>query len=263
MNRIIFSLFLSAIFFVGCKNKVDDKLEKEIIKTLEENNKILNISNKEIESSFDILLQRPQTKEKAKIWFRKTKIADTLLNQFLNSIDSLDSTSPDLNLLFNSYIRYIEKIDNWSNEELKDAFEKFKLNENNKGKSNKLEKEIYKNKASIIRNMFNKYCLLQIGSTDGEGFYDSFSVITAQNSTHFKPNENLEITAGVASFSKASKPRITIAGRIIPLNDDAVAEYKINVGNKIGTFKKLVKISFTKPDGTLGTSTKEIIYTVD
>ena len=103
MNRIIFSLFFSAIFFVGCKNKVDDKLEKEIIRTLEENNKMLNMATKKTESDFYKKLAEPETKEKAEIWFPKVQLADSLLKELNKNLQNSNSNQVQIVSLYNHY----------------------------------------------------------------------------------------------------------------------------------------------------------------
>lgn len=269
MNRIIFSLFISAIFFVGCKNKVDDKLEKEIIRTLEENNKMLNMAAKKTESDFYKKLAEPETKEKAEIWFSKVQLADSLLKELNKNLQNSNSNQVQIVSLYNHYCNELMNLDLRAKEELTDtaycaidsAFNNLVGIGKEYSTNLNLIIHLYKNKAAIKRNIFSNWCLNQIHTCGWH--YETFNPLVSTNSHHFKPNEKLEIVAGIGYYSTKAHPQVYINDKEISLSPEGVAKYLINVGNKIGTFKKLVKILFTKPDGTLGTSTKEIIYTVD
>ena len=75
------------------------------------------------------------------------------------------------------------------------------------------------------------------------------------------PGQEVRITAGVGAFSKAAAPNITIDGSNVALNAEGVAELKFNAGGT-GAYSKKVVINYLKPDGTRGTTEKEIKYTV-
>ena len=103
------------------------------------------------------------------------------------------------------------------------------------------------------------FCLKQVGAV--EIVYDNFQAIASQSSEYLMPGQELTIKAGIGAFSKQAAPTVSIGGSIIPLNAEGVAEQKIKVGNT-GTYTSMVNISFKKPDGTIGTTQKEIKYTV-
>lgn len=265
MNRIIFSLFLSAISFVGCKSKVDDKLEQEIIKTLDENNKMLDESAKGIEEAIDTYKKDPKTAYKAEIRYPEICKANSLLKLFHKELDSalINTSEKDKNLqaLFANFKNKILDIDSNAREDLKMLFLGTEVDSNSLKFSRSVTLGLYKNKATILRNIFNKWCYNQIGTV---GWTCEFPILlTSQNATHFKTNERLEIVAGIGVYSTRMNPTILIDRKEIKLTPEGYAKYNINVGNKLGKFKKDVNITYKKPDGTLGTSTKEIIYTVD
>ena len=91
--------------------------------------------------------------------------------------------------------------------------------------------------------------------------FDQFQAIASQSSEYVMPGQEVRITAGVGAFSKAAAPSITIDGAGVPLNAEGVAELKFNAGGT-GAYSKKVVINYLKPDGTRGTTEKEIKYTV-
>lgn len=259
MNRTIFSTFIAVIFLVACNSKVDDKLEQEMIRTLEQNNVMLDIAEEKIEEDFRKKLSEPETKEKAEIWFPKVQQANSLLKQLIKKMEDSKSSlkGENLNNLFSEYKSAIEKLDAKTKDDLSEVF----TNKSLETKNTNVNIHLIKNKAIILRNIFNKWCLNQIGTV---GWSCEFpTALTSQNATHFKPNEKLEIIAGIGVYSSRMNPQIFIGNKKINLQPEGYAKNKVNVGTKLGTFKKLVKISFKKPDGTIGTVEREIKYTVD
>ncbi len=118
----------------------------------------------------------------------------------------------------------------------------------------KLQNDV-KNSESQIAD----FCLKQVGAV--EIIYDNFQAIASQSSEYLMPGQELVIKAGIGAFSKQAQPTVNIGGSTIALNAEGVAEQRIKVGNT-GTYSTTVNISFRKPDGTVGTATKEIKYTV-
>lgn len=93
--------------------------------------------------------------------------------------------------------------------------------------------------------------------------YDSYQAIATINKDVVLPGEEVEIYAGVGSFSEAALPEISINASHIKL-EDGMATYKFKAENKVGTHAIPLQIKFTKPDGTPAILTKNIIYyTVD
>lgn len=93
--------------------------------------------------------------------------------------------------------------------------------------------------------------------------YDSYQAIATINKSVVLPGEEVEIYAGVGSFSEASLPEISINTSHIKL-EDGMATYKFKAGKKVGTHTIPLQIKFTRPDGTLTVLTKNIVYnTVD
>jgi gliding motility-associated protein GldM len=104
-----------------------------------------------------------------------------------------------------------------------------------------------------------EYCHKEIGEV--ELIYDAFVPFAGTNSQYLMPGEELIITAGIGAFSKAAKPNITVDGSPVMVKDDGSAEYKTTVSGSGGGVKK-VRISYSKPDGTVAVVEKEVKYTV-
>lgn len=117
------------------------------------------------------------------------------------------------------------------------------------------------NNVKIMESDFVMYCNSRIANDIDR--YDRFSPIIAQSSNYVKGGDEIEINAGIGSFTTAWAPRITINNKIIDLNADAVATYKFKTSLKAGKYFMPVKIEYTRPDGTKGYFTKNITYTVE
>lgn len=89
--------------------------------------------------------------------------------------------------------------------------------------------------------------------------FDKFDAIVSPNATYLMPGDELEIKAGIGAFSSAAQPKVYINGSSTPVGAEGVADWKTKVSST-GTVN--VKIEFAKPDGSIGTVTKEVKYTV-
>ncbi|MBN9300079.1 MAG: gliding motility protein GldM [Filimonas sp.] len=118
----------------------------------------------------------------------------------------------------------------------------------------KFQNDIRNSEALVV-----DFCHRKVGEV--QLVYDAFQAFAGTNSTYLMPGQELQITAGVGSFSTKALPTVTVDGAVIPLGTDGSALYKTNVGGP-GTYTKKVVVSFKKPDGTVGTETKDITYTV-
>lgn len=251
------ALLFVIILAIGCSNKIDDKVGQEMIKALENNNVMLDKAADDIFHEFQKKLEKPDTKEKAEIWFPKARLADSLCKQFITQ-------TYDKQNLYNQFINYknkIVEINIKAKEELKETLAQ-NFSETNKSNTvDTLAFSLYKNKSIQLRNIFIDWCLKQIGAT---GWSCEFPIgFTSQNSTHFKPNQKLEITVGIGYYSTKLHQKIYVDNKEVYLTREGVAEYKINVGTTLGKHKKKITISYISPDGATHTMEKEISYTVD
>lgn len=115
----------------------------------------------------------------------------------------------------------------------------------------------YQNNIKNAENQVVTFCHNQVGQV--KFIYDQFKPIIGTSSTYLMPGEQMTVTAGIGSFSKSAAPSITINGVTQSANADGVAERTFPVS---GSGSVNVVITYTKPDGTKGTETKTIPYTV-
>ncbi|MBL0145074.1 MAG: gliding motility protein GldM [Chitinophagaceae bacterium] len=115
----------------------------------------------------------------------------------------------------------------------------------------------FQNNIKNAENQVVSFAHSQVGAV--EYVYDQFKTIIGTSSTYLMPGEEMEVTAGIGSFSKSAAPTVTINGVSQSANADGVAIRKFPVSGS-GTVH--VVVTYTKPDGTKGTDTKDIPYTV-
>lgn len=118
----------------------------------------------------------------------------------------------------------------------------------------KFQNDVRNSESQVI-----EFCHNQIGQI--QVVYDQFQAIATASANYLMPGQPLSIFAGVGSFSASARPTITVDGQTVPLGPDGVAEYKTTAEGP-GSYTKHVNISFTKPDGSNASLTKDIQYTV-
>ncbi len=120
----------------------------------------------------------------------------------------------------------------------------------------------FQNNIRVTENEMAAFCNNKIGTTDGSGYYMTYSAFAIISSSCMKGLEEAEITAGVGSFSKAAQPTIKINGQDVPLDEDGASHYKFKASDKAGKHAVPVEITFTDQDGKKQTINKNIEYTV-
>ena len=90
--------------------------------------------------------------------------------------------------------------------------------------------------------------------------FDAFEPIVGANTTYLFPGQEMEITAGLAAFSKSKLPTVSIAGAPVELNEKGMAIKKIKVGSTSGSVKVIVK--YTDQDGNPQSKETDLNYTV-
>ena len=119
-----------------------------------------------------------------------------------------------------------------------------------------------RNSISVIENRTVSFCNME---TDFGCIltYDKFAPLIGQNSKHFKAGDELVITAGIGSYSRASQPKVNIDKRDISVNDIGYAEFKKKISDKPGKYSIPLKINYYTPDGLSKQFTYQIEYFVD
>jgi len=115
----------------------------------------------------------------------------------------------------------------------------------------------YQNNIKNAENQVVTFCHNQVGQV--KIMFDQFKPIIGTSSTYLMPGEQMTVTAGIGAFSKAAAPSITINGVTQTADADGVAVRTFPVS---GSGSVNVVINYTKPDGSKGTETKTIPYTV-
>jgi len=120
----------------------------------------------------------------------------------------------------------------------------------------------FENNVKIIENEIVIFCYNQIGYLDGEAMVDQYGFLIGQSSKYLKAGSELEISAGMGSYSIENKPVIKFDGKLIPLRN-GVAELKFKTPKKAGKYFVTVKIDYTnRRNGKRESLTKTISYTL-
>lgn len=115
----------------------------------------------------------------------------------------------------------------------------------------------------IIENLVVKFCFYQIGYLDRDAMVDKYEFLVGQNSNYLKVGDELEISAGMGSYTVENNPAIIINGKLIPLSDYGGVTYKFKTPKKPGKYFVPVRIEYTnKRDGKRESFKKKIEYTV-
>jgi hypothetical protein len=115
------------------------------------------------------------------------------------------------------------------------------------------------NRINMAENRLLRFCLEQVPKGD---YFHVYSVIIGQSISYVKAGQEIEITAGVGSFSRMGNPKITIDGKEFPIGEYGTANYKFKASKKVGKYILPVKIEYTDEDGKKEMITKEVEYTV-
>ncbi len=118
----------------------------------------------------------------------------------------------------------------------------------------KFQNDIKNSEAMVV-----DFCHQKVGEV--EVVYDQFKALTGTNSNYLMPGQELDITAGVGTYSSKAHPSVTVDGQSEPVNDSGYATFK-SIVNSPGNYTKHVIISYTDQAGHVSTVEKDIPYTV-
>lgn len=90
--------------------------------------------------------------------------------------------------------------------------------------------------------------------------FNKYEPIVGANSTYLFPGQELQITAGIGAFNSDALPKVTIAGRSVPTNENGVAIFKTAVSAGGGSIP--VVIEYTDQDGSKKFKETKVDYTV-
>lgn len=297
MKYTIFSLAI-LLFFSSCSNnsKSDLVVFEATTHSLEQSSKTINEITTDYRKELFERLNDPKTAEQAAVWQPRAvriseltsltigyinKLKSQLVGendnfQVVNKIFFQQNKGEELYQRLKDFIDSIHKsellVDIYLAELIKDKYDYLDSNRYDQ----KEFCQIFFNKISIaaalsllakfendIRNIEKEIITSCYYRTiPGYWHYDAFQTLIAQSSNCVKAGDNIEITAGVGSFSVAAQPKFTIDGTLIPVDENGIAVYKFKTPSKAGKYIKPLKMEYTKPDGTKESMTRNIEYTV-
>ena len=298
-KSILICLLISLILFSNSCSGNDENSEN-IYRAgedgLVQSEKFIESQNSYIYASLDQKMTDPVIHEKASQWLPKArkikKLSDdmvTLINKLKTELKSEKDLRDAVNRIF--YVKgkgtdLFEKIVKYKNELLavdSQLYKEFAGNilitaqsfDSTKSDADKFKKYFFKNSPpSLVLNVlsgFNNniriaesrmitYCNLKCSVINDS--WSTYSAIIAQNTKYLKAGDEIEVTAGVGSFSKAAKPDIIINGRNIKIGDEGVAIYKLKASGKPGKYKIPAFINFIDEEGYHKQLVSNIEYTI-
>jgi hypothetical protein len=266
--------------------KLDSSLKRELVFIHQETDFVCSGLE---QKTFD-----PQTSDRAKIWQPISKIIDAGAKETIREIDDMitlldtrqaydlltkgpwsdslyqllarfrqTSLSADKQLLQefrHTLIPHEGFNQTMPQEEVKKILRQdfsFLTNEEAKALLHYWQKEV-----ALTANRLILYCFHQVPNTIlGCGWEMSMPLIS-QSQHILAPGETLTITAGVGYYISRANPTIYINGQAVPLTDNAVAFYKLKVGERKGKYSIPVVTEYLDASGFKKTSHINIDYKV-
>jgi hypothetical protein len=267
------------VVFCSCESK--ESKEDAVIRMLGEElqgaSLLISNNTNELRKAFNECLVEPISMEKALIWQPKVNLIEKESNFLFDLINNerLKSTI-DWEILAKALKSSKEKILSIDIQLTKEFANKIKRVDepldslDKKDKLNFLYSISHKTQQTILLKVFNRIKILEndlirycfYNSKRFSCGFDSFGILIGQSTTHLKPGEQLEISAGVGAFSTASKPYITIDNKKLETLD-GLATYKTRVNGTIGKHFIPVKVEFTDENGKVKITNQTVEYTID
>jgi gliding motility-associated protein GldM len=116
----------------------------------------------------------------------------------------------------------------------------------------------FENNIKNAENMVVTYCDNQIGKVDLH--MDQAAVLIGQSSNYLMPGQELEVKAGVGSYSSAASPTISINGNNLPVTEGQ-GSYKTTVSGA-GEHSVTVNVTYHDEHNALKTETRTVKYVV-
>ena len=277
-------LLILIIVFCSCRSKCDSTVIKTLDEGLMASNFWINQSNNEILMLLEQKLAQPASQEKAAIFFPQAKKIASISNNLVENMEKIKQqqkfTEEDMNSLYEELKKFKEEIFSIDSairhqftkniilvsksfdsiqSEKKDFYTVFF--KNNPKETSKTVISKLQNNIRIIENKLLRFTNERSSVIIEDFGYIELPLVT-QSSTIIKAGEKIEINAGVGRFSKAVKPVVKIDGRIIELDEMALAKYSFQSSKKPGKYYVPVEISYTDQDGIKRTIPKTVKYTV-
>lgn len=120
---------------------------------------------------------------------------------------------------------------------------------------NKIENDVLATEKVLIEYCNNQTVNMHHG-------YEAFHAIASLSSSYVKRGQSIEVTAGVGAFIAAARPRITINGTEIKLDNNSTAIHSITPIGNPGKHSIPIKIEYDRPDGSSITVIKDLEYII-
>ncbi len=288
LTKPVLVLFVIVTFLTSCKQKEDAEANINSYA-----NEVLIASQYVVEGNIrktiklmEERLNKPEARDTTLVYKQKADAVISAGNKLINYLDELLqrinrnemwNANDSLFEKLKAYEVDVTKIDDRANQ----IFEKSILSIESTNDIQNMSKAQFRdyffhgvNKDKIIRllNSFKQKIL--IDEADRVHYFDmqcdisscgyyKYVPIIMQNSTCFKPNDKLEITAGIGAFTSKAKPEFIINKKKLELEPDGAARYKMQVSNEKGKHIVPIRVSFIKPNGLHEVETKYVIYYVE
>ena len=286
-KKIIVLILFASFTFFSClkKEKAKDGYTDPVKEGFLNSNKFIHQQSFRIAKSLENKLADPLTSARAEIWQPKATMISYLSSGISTYIDSLANrmdyfdggnttaqlynklkkyrqdilnVDSEMNAVFSKKIQIISKTFDQSEKSGPDTFDTLFTSISKQEKYNFLYTIL--NNIAIVENNMLTFCDLKVGAIREP--FNVFSVLVGQNSIHFKPGENLEISAGVGVYSMAGNSHIKVDGKSITVAD-GVARYKIKVAGNVGKHTIPISFDYTDDAGTRQKFYSKIEYYID
>lgn len=263
--KSILLLLAPLTILISCNsNEKRYKLIEDISsKSLQKSNRVLSQLSSTNYEAMREKLRDENYGQNAVFWNNKATKLKTLTSDILKQIEGLDinskSADDTLSALKRKYFTGIMLLDSSVGQIFKSDIDSF-LIDYGSAISPSFNIEKTKNDILVLESKSSGYFNNKFRMITED--YTQFSALVGQNTSHLRPGEILEVTAGIGSYSVVPKPTFKINGEIISPNENAMAVYQLKVeGN--GKKSIPVKIIFTGQDGQIISKEFTLDYFVD
>lgn len=228
----------------------------------------------------------PVTKVRAEVWLEKASIVRKISNDAYKYLDSIKQTvvskksSTISKTIANSILNRLKEyetrllgVDLKINNALKDdiVITPFYFDSGNQNTNNNFfdlfESE---NEIAVINMLINRVVLAENkvvffcdnNVTINDNFFSTYSCIIATSTSYVKGGEEIEITAGIGSFTNPNNTEIIINNKAVSLSGQNTALYTFKAAANPGKYRVPVKITYIDQDGNRQTVEKQVEYTV-
>lgn len=121
---------------------------------------------------------------------------------------------------------------------------------------NKIENDVLETEKMLLEYCNSRFCIMKV-------IYNQYQALAVLSSSYVKKGQPIEITAGIGGFTDAMKPRVTIGGKVIKLNEnDGTAVHQFIADGKPGKHSVMVKIDFAGINGSQERVAKKLEYII-